>query len=82
MKNVLIQEHLFQLERSRNTTDPIRISAFVNNCIERGLPTDKGGALYNDIEPNMLGMTNVIDSLNVINELVFKMKKLTLGQFR
>lgn len=82
LKNVLVQEHLFQLERGRTTTDPIRISAFVNDCIECGLPTDSGGARYNDIEPNMLGMINVIESLNVINELVFKEQKLTLEQFR
>ena len=79
---MLVQEHLFQLERSRNTTDPIRISAFVNNCIERGLPTDSGGAVYNDIEPNMLGMTNVIESLNVINELIFKEHRLSIEQFK
>lgn len=82
LKGALLQENLFQLERKRNTTDPIRISAFINNCIERGLPSDSGGALYNDIEPNMLGMINVVESLNIINELVFKEKKITLEQFK
>jgi formate C-acetyltransferase len=82
LKNALIQENLFQLERKRNTTDPVRISAFVNDCIERGLSSDSGGAIYNDIEPNMLGMANVIESLNIINELVFKEQKLTVEQFK
>ena len=80
-KSILLREHLFQLERKRNTTDPVRISAFINDCIERGLSNDSGGARYNDIQPNMLGMTNVIESLNVIRELVFNQKKLSIGEF-
>lgn len=78
----LLQENLWQLERGRNSTDPFRISAFINDCIARGRSNDSGGAIYNDIEPNMLGMTNVIESLNVVNELVFKQKRLTLSELK
>jgi len=81
LKVVLLQENLFQLERKRNTTDPVRISAFINDCIERGLSNDGGGARYNDIEPNMLGMTNVIESFNVVKELIFNQQKLTVDEF-
>ena len=81
LKNVLLQENLFQLERKRNATDPVRISAFINDCIERGLSSDSGGARYNDIEPNMLGMTNVIESFNVVKELIFNQQKLTVDEF-
>jgi len=81
LKNVLLKENLFQLERKRNATDPVRISAFINDCIERGISSDSGGARYNDIEPNMLGMTNVIESLNVVKELVFNQQKLTVNEF-
>lgn len=81
LKVVLLQENLFQLERKRNTTDPVRISAFINDCIERGLSNDGGGARYNDIEPNMLGMTNVIESFNVVKELIFNQQKLTVDKF-
>lgn len=82
LRNVLLQENLFQLERKRNSTDPVRISAFINDCIKRGLSSDSGGAIYNDIEPNMLGMTNVIESLNVVKELVFNQQKLTVDEFK
>lgn len=78
----LRQENLWQLERSRNGTDPIRISALIDNCMERGLPSDSGGARYNLIEPNILGMTNVIESFNIVRELVYRQKKLTLSEFR
>lgn len=81
-KKVLCEENLYQLERKRNATDPVRISAFINDCIERGASSDSGGARYNDIEPNMLGMINVAESLNVIRELVFKQQKLTIEQFK
>jgi len=82
LKNALLQENYFQLERKRNATDPVRISAFIDDCIERGLSSDSGGAIYNDIEPNMLGMINVVESFNIINELVFKEKRLTLEKLQ
>jgi len=82
LKNALLQENLFQLERKRNTTDPVRISAFINDCIERGFSSDSGGARYNDIEPNMVAMINVIESFNVVKELIFHQQKLTVEQFK
>ena len=81
-KEALLKENLYQLERKRNTTDPVRISAFINDCINRGLSSESGGAIYNDIEPNMLGMINVAESLNVINEIVFKKKMYSVEQFK
>ncbi len=81
-KDALLKENLYQLERKRNTTDPVRISAFISDCIGRGLSSDSGGAIYNDIEPDMLGMINVAESLNVINELVFKEKRVTVEELK
>ena len=82
LKKVLLLENLYQLERKRNSTDPIRISAFINDCLERGVSSDGGGAKYNDIEPNMLGMINVVESLNVIHELVFEKQMLTIDELK
>lgn len=81
-KTAMFNESLYQLERERNGNDPARISALISDCMERGLSNDSGGARYNFIEPNMLGMTNVIESLVVINELIYKEKRLTLGELR
>ena len=78
----IFNENLWQLERARNGTDPARISALIGDCVGRGISSDAGGARYNFIEPNMLGMTNVIESLNVIRELVYNEKKLTIAEFR
>ena len=68
--NAMLYENLWQLERSRNGTDPARISALIGDCISRGKSSDAGGAKYNFIKPNMLGMTNVIESFNLLSELV------------
>lgn len=82
LKDALRQESLYQLERKRNATDPVRISAFINDCLERGLSSDSGGAWYNDMEPNMFAIANVIESFNVVKELVFNQQKLTVEEFQ
>lgn len=81
-KKVILQENLWQLERGRNSHDPLRISVLVHDCLERGLANDCGGARYNEMEPNILGMQNTTESLNVIKRLVFEEKRITLGEFK
>ena len=49
--------------------------------MKRGQSIDQGGAVYNQIQPNFLGLANVADSLLVLDELVFKTKKYTLKEF-
>ena len=78
----LRQESLWQLERARNGNDPLRISALIHDCMERGLSNDAGGAKYNFLEPNLLGMANVIESFNVLRELVYEQRLLTLAEFK
>ena len=65
-KRVILQENLWQVERARNRTDPMRISVLIHDCIESGKSNDCGGARFNVLEPNILGMQNVTESLNVI----------------
>ena len=77
-KKVILQENLWQLERGRNSTDPMRVSMLVHDCIKHGKSNDCGGAKYNTLEPNILGMQNTTESLNVIKRLVFDEKLLTI----
>lgn len=81
-KKIIIQENLFQVERSRNSTDPVRVSLLIHDCIERGKSNDCGGARYNQLEPNILGMQNTTESLNVIKKLVFNEKTVTVEKFK
>ena len=78
----ILQENLWQLERSRNTDDPVRASLLVHDCMEKGIGHENGGARYNQLEPNILGMQNVSESLNVIKKIVFEEKKITLDEFK
>jgi pyruvate-formate lyase len=81
-KRVMLNENLWQLERKRNGRDPIRVSVLIHDCIEKGASHDSGGAKYNFIEPDILGMQNTGESLNCIYRLVYLEKKLTLGEYK
>lgn len=78
----MLQENLWQLERGRNGTDPMRISVLIHSCIEKGCSNDSGGADYNQLEPNILGMQNVSESLNIIKTLVFEQRLLSLAELK
>lgn len=69
-----------QMERSRNGGEPLRVCCLVDNCLSRGMAIDEGGAKYNHIMPTFVGVSNVVDSLKVIETLVFDEKKLTMQQ--
>lgn len=81
-EKIMLQENLWQIERGRNSTDPVRISVLIHDCIEHGKSNDCGGARYNQLEPNILGMQNTTESLNVLKRLVFEEKALTIKDFK
>ena len=81
-KKAILQQNLWQLERGRNSHDPMRISVLIHDCLERGLSNDCGGARYNELEPNILGMQNTAESLNIIKRLVFDERILSLSEFK
>ena len=76
-----LEQNLFQLERSRNGGESWLASCLVKDCIQRGKSIDQGGAIYNLVLPDFIGVTNVIDSLASIDTLVFKEKRLTLEKY-
>lgn len=67
-----------QMERARNGGEPLRVSCLVDDCIKRGMAVDEGGAVYNQIQPTFVGISNVVDSLATIQTLVFDQKKMTI----
>lgn len=69
-----------QMERSRNGGEPLRVSCLVDNCLASGKAIDEGGAKYNYVEPTFVGVSNVVDSLMVIETLVFKEKRLSIKE--
>ncbi len=81
-QSFLLLENLWQLERGRNGTDPMRISPFIHDCNERRRTNDQGGARYNQLEPTVVGFANVVESLNIIKSFVYDNKTLTLDELR
>jgi len=56
-------------------------SALIENCIERGICKEEGGALHNNNSWVLAaGATDVGDSLTAIKKLVFDEKKITMAQ--
>ena len=67
--------------RSKNSINPL-LSCFVNDCLEKGVDIERGGAKYNWIMPSFVGMANLVDSLFAIKTLVFDEQRLTLCKFK
>lgn len=71
----------FRLLRAQTSINPL-LSCLVNDCLERGLDIEQGGARYNWIMPSFVGMSNLADSLGVIRQLVFRDKQYTIAQLK
>ena len=71
----------YRLTRAQNSINPL-LSCFVNDCLERGMDIEKGGAVYNWTMPSYIGMANLVDSLYAIKKLVFDEQRLTLRKFK
>lgn len=68
-----------RLQREENSINPL-LSCFVNDCLDRGIDIEKGGARYNWIMPSFVGMANLVDSLYTLKELVFDKKEYTIAE--
>lgn len=75
----LIEQNRMQIERTRHTYNPL-LSCFVSDCLQKGLDIESGGARYNWIMPSFVGVSNVADSLGVIEETVYRRGELTLAR--
>lgn len=56
------------------------MSALIEGCIDKGLDCSKGGAMYNSSGNACIGLADIVDSLMVIEKLVYERKKYTLSQ--
>ncbi len=62
-------------------TPHIYCSAVTDGCIESGKDIAAGGAKYNYVGVQGVGIADVADSLNVINKVVFEQGKISLKDF-
>lgn len=63
--------------RRKNSINP-PLSAFVNDCLGRGLDIEAGGAKYNWIMPSFVGMSNLVDSLYALKKTVYEKREYTV----
>ncbi len=75
------KQNLWQLERSRNSREPLLVSCLIDDCLAKGIGIYDGGAVYNWVQPDFIGVSNVVESLLAIERLVFTEKRLSLSEF-
>lgn len=81
IRNNLINELSSRVARLNRAVNPL-ISCFTDDCIERGLDSERGGARYNWIMPSFVGMANLVDSLYVIQKVIFEEKAYTFAELK
>lgn len=77
--NKYIIEKVKEVNEIRWEEDPL-LSLFTKNCNEKLKDISKGGAIYNNYGFTSVSLSNTINGIEVINELVFVNKKYTLKQ--
>ncbi len=70
----------YRKTRAKFRPQPVR-TLFIDDCIDRMLDFNAGGARYNWSVMNVAGLINVIDSLAAIKHLVYDEKKYTAAEF-
>jgi pyruvate-formate lyase len=65
-----------QQARAKFRPQPMR-TLLVDDCIDRGIDFNAGGARYNWSVVNIAGLTNVADSLAAVREVVFEARELS-----
>ncbi len=56
------------------------LSALMDGCLEKGKDVIEGGARYNSSGATIIGLAEVVDSLNAIREFVFDKKSVSLAE--
>jgi len=75
------EQNEYRMQRSVKGFHPL-LSCFVRDCLENGIDIERGGARYNWIMPSFVGMANLVDSLYVLQKLVFERKELTISALK
>ena len=79
-KDALEKLTQYRKNRAKYRPQPVR-TLFIDDCIDKQLDFNNGGARYYWSVSNVAGLINVIDSLSALRELVFVQKKYTAETF-
>jgi len=81
IENNFNSENAVRKKRADRSMNPL-LSCVVNDCLERGLDIERGGAKYNWIMPSFVGMANLVDSLYALKKIVYDNKELSVCEFK
>lgn len=76
LTKIYAYDDMYNLERSKDIN--YVSSLFFNDCIENAKSLTQGGGNYVIASPMLMGITNLIDSLCVVKQLVYDEKIITL----
>ncbi len=69
---------LNKLDIAHQTRKPLPfLSLVIEDCVDKGIDVTAGGARYNFIGPQGIGIGNVADGMSAVKQLVFDEKKIT-----
>ena len=75
-------QHLNAVWEARASTGCFPLgSCLINDCLDRGIDFDRGGARYNWVENSFVGLANLVDGLIAIEHLVYHAGELSLAEF-
>ena len=80
IRQVLEQVNALRRRRAQVRPQPVR-TLLIDDCIDRGVDYNDGGARYAWSVINLAGMVNVIDSLLTVRELVYQTREYTSQAF-
>ena len=78
LDKIYAYDDMYNLERSKDIN--YISSLFFNDCIENAKSLTQGGGNTVTASPMLIGMTNLIDSLIVVKQMVFDMKMFTMEE--
>ena len=76
LDKIYAYDDMYNLERAKDIN--YISSLFFNDCIENAKSLTQGGGNYVIASPMLIGITNVIDSLCVVKQLVYDFKTISL----
>ncbi len=79
--DVLGRLNRYFITRARHRPQPLR-SLLMDDCLDRGLDFNNGGARYNWSVINVAGLANVADSLEALRRIVFEQQAVSPVRFR
>ena len=81
VRDVLADQQRIEAALSQNLPTPLASSLY-RGCVERGKDAYEGGTTHNSSGIQALGVTDVVDSLLAIDEVVFQKKRCSLDEVR